>query len=169
MEETTNLYSILIPSISALLGVLIGGFITFWGNWINNKTQKQRQVLQYQKERLERLKNEAKEILSCCFEINGSNGAQQIMGVSKEVHKSVFDKNIKLINRVQILILVHFPSLSDQVQQFIACYAKSEIAERKDERAIAGIVDLDTEKWKLIRAIQEEIKKEEMELLKIEK
>ena len=148
------------PALSALIGTLIGGMITYFVNRTNNQTQKHIQILQYRKERLERLKKEAERIFSHLNKLKPENGISK-EDLSEEDHHKIFQKNIELLKLIQDLVLIHYPKLSNQIQTVVKSYYESEFADSKKGKFMAGIDNMNREMWDLRHLIQKEIEKEE--------
>lgn len=158
----TSLAPILIPALAGLFGALIGGFITFFVNRTNNQTQRALQIQQYRVEQLDKKRSVAEEIIKNCIEIKVRIGA--IEDLEEVEQAAVFDQNMEIIKQVQVLVIIYFPKLSDQVHKMVEMYAKSEFEETKQERFMAGLVHLSTEKWELINMIKTEIEKQDQEI-----
>lgn len=159
----TSLAPTLIPALSGLFGAVIGGLITFFVNRTNNQTQRALQIQQYRVEQLDKKRSVAEEIIKNCIEIKARNGAIEDLGDVEQA--AVFDQNMEIIKQVQVLVIIYFPKLSDQVNKMVEMYTKSEFEETKEKRFIAGIVHLNTEKWKLINMIKKQIEKNEEEII----
>jgi len=159
----TSLAPILIPALAGLFGAIIGGLITFFVNRTNNQTQRTLQIQQYRVEQLDKKRSVAEKIIKSCIEIKARNGAIEDLGDIEQA--AIFDQNMEIIKQVQVLVVIYFPKLSDQVNKMIGMYTKSEFDETKQERFMAGIVHLNTEKWILINMIKDEISSNENEIV----